>query len=71
MIWFLKTVRMRWYARCRRIDMEILWPTCLRLAGNLDKAKAAFLTHCFMDPAWQCLGEDAIYDFVERLEAYD
>jgi hypothetical protein len=56
-------------ARRRRIDIDILWPICVRGANDLDHAKAAFAVHCFNDPAWQELGEDAIIRFIDRLEA--
>jgi hypothetical protein len=55
-------------ARRRRTDMEILWPICLREAGDLDKAKAAFFLHAVHDPAWQELGEDGIYEFINLLK---
>jgi hypothetical protein len=60
-----------WRARQRRIDLEILWPICVRGANDLDHAKAAFAMHAFNDPAWLCLGEDAMIDLISRLEAYE
>ncbi len=60
-----------WYAKCRATDMEILWPTCLREGGTLERAKTAFMIHCMLDPAWQVLGEAKIIEFVDNLEAYD
>jgi hypothetical protein len=51
--------------------MDILWPICLKGANDLDHAKAAFAVHCFHDPAWQELGEDGIFNFIDRLEYYD
>jgi hypothetical protein len=68
-LWTL--IVMWWRKRQRNLDMEILWPICLREAGSLDRAKAAFAYHCFHDPAWTSLGEDAIIDFIDRLEAHD
>ena len=68
-VWAL--IRGWWWARMRRIDLEILWPVCQREARDLDHAKAAFAVHCFNDPAWLALGEDAMIDFIDRLEAYD
>jgi hypothetical protein len=64
-------MRKWWHARQRRIDMDILWPICLKGANDLDHAKAAFAYHCFNDPAWQELGERDIFNFIDRLEAYD
>lgn len=57
-----------WRARQRRIDMEILWPVCCEQARDLDHAKAAFAYHVFHDPAWLCLDEQVILDFIDRLE---
>lgn len=57
-----------WRRRQRKIDLEILWPICVRGANDLDHAKAAFAVHAFNDPAWLELGEDAIFQFVDRLE---
>jgi hypothetical protein len=68
-LWAL--IRMWWYARQRRIDMDILWPRLLIDARDLDHAKTAFAVHAMSDPAWTCLGEDAIIAFIERLEGYD
>ena len=57
-----------WYARCRKLDMEILWPSCIRLAPDLNNAKMAFAVHAFNDPAWQFIGPDATHDFIDKLE---
>jgi len=67
----------RWFAarrrkRLRRIDMDVLWPTCLKAANNLDYAKAAFAVHAVNDPAWRGdYSEEEILEFIDRLEAYD
>jgi hypothetical protein len=63
--------RMKWYAHARHIDMDILWPVCLKTADNLDHAKAVFAVHAFNDPAWMIMGEAWIVDFIDSLEAYD
>jgi hypothetical protein len=68
-LWAL--IRELYYRRLRRLDMEILWPSMLRDAKNLDHAKAAFAVHAMNDPAWLILGEDAIVAFIESLSAYD
>jgi hypothetical protein len=68
-LWAL--IRAWWHRRQRRLDMELLWPICLEGASDLDHAKAAFAMHCFRDPAWTSLGEDALFAFIDRLEAYD
>ena len=67
MIVVFRVIRAWWYARMRRIDMEILWPTCLEQTHSLDHAKAAFAYHAFHDPAWLELGEDAIIEFIDGL----
>lgn len=65
-------VRKWWNARQRRIDMDMLWPICLRGASDLDHAKAAFAYHCFNDPAWtNDFTHDEIVAFIDRLEYYD
>lgn len=66
-VWAL--IRGWWRARQRRIDMQILWPICVQGANDLDHAKAAFAIHAFTDPAWLELGEDALFDAIDRLEA--
>lgn len=68
MIWWLKDW---WYARLRKIDMEVLWPTCLAGARDLDHAKAAFAVHAFNDPAWLFLGRNAIHQIINGLEGLD
>jgi len=47
--------------------MELLWPSCVSIATNLDEAKAAFAAHAFHDPAWMALGEGAVFEFIDRL----
>jgi hypothetical protein len=66
-LWTL--IRLWWQARQRDIDLDILWPICLREAGDLDHAKAAFAYHCFNDPAWIALGEERLIAFIDKLEA--
>jgi hypothetical protein len=57
-----------WRARQRAIDLKILWPICKQGAPDLDHAKAAFAYHAFSDPAWLCLGEEAIVEAIDKLE---
>jgi hypothetical protein len=57
----------KWHARQRAIDLQILWPVCCDLAISIDHAKAAFATHAFADPAWLCLGHDAIVVCIDAL----
>ena len=57
-----------WRAWQRRIDLEILWPICKREAPDLDHARAMFAVHAYNDSAWLCLGEEALFAAIDRLE---
>jgi hypothetical protein len=57
-----------WYARCRRLDLELLWPTCLANATSLTHAKAAFAFHAYHDKAWLSLGKDHIHAVIDALD---
>ena len=48
----INTIRNWWWARQRKMDMEILWPLCVDNSPDMDHAKAAFAVHAFNDPAW-------------------
>ena len=67
----------RWFAarrrkRLRRIDMDVLWPICLKGAKDLNHAKMALAVHAVNDPAWRGdYSEEEILEFIDRLEAYD
>jgi hypothetical protein len=50
----------RWRSRQRRIDIDILWPSCRDQAHDLEQARMAFAMHAFHDKAWLCLGENEI-----------
>jgi len=57
-----------WYARLRKIDVQILWPVCLKYADDLDHAKATFFLHAIDDPAWINLGgEEAILSTIDAM----
>jgi hypothetical protein len=56
-----------WRARQRRIDLEILWPS-LKAAADFNRAKAAFMRHALLDPAWLELGEDELFAFLAELQ---
>ena len=58
-----------WHARQRKIDMDVLWPSCIAQARDLDHAKAAFAVHAFNDPAWMFLGRDAVHSFIDDLQS--
>ena len=49
-----------WHWTQRRIDLQILWPSCRDQAPDLDHAKAAFMWHAMHDHAWLVLGEAEI-----------
>ncbi len=54
------------HARCRRLDLAILWPACKEHAPTLAHAKAAFAYHAFNDPAWLALGEKEVFRFIDE-----
>ena len=58
-----------WRARMRRIDLAILWPTCVEQAPDLDRAKAAFAVHAYNDPAWLALGEEELFRAIDQLRS--
>jgi hypothetical protein len=66
-----KLIQMWWYARCRRLDMEYLWPTCCQIAPDPFSAKVAFARHCVKDRAWRALGEEEVQHFLDNLEFID
>lgn len=58
-----------WYARQRKIDLQILWPSCVAVARDLDHAKAAFAVHALGDPAWVFLGHNEAYRIIDELKS--
>ncbi len=68
----MKWLRGLWYARLRRIDLQILWPACKEQAARterqLDHAKAAFAHHAFHDKAWLFLGDAEIARRIDGLK---
>ena len=60
-------LRSRWYARLRKIDLDILWPSCRDQASSLDQARAAFAFHALHDPAWRHLGEPEALRIIDGL----
>ena len=57
-----------WYARLRRIDLSILWPSCKKQARDLEHAKAAFACHAMNDRAWLFLGQQRVCEIIDRLQ---
>jgi hypothetical protein len=57
-----------WFQRCRRKDLDILWPLCKQNARDLEGAKLAFALHTATDPAWQQLGPRHVSALIDALE---
>lgn len=57
-----------WWSRQRKMDLLILWPECKRLAPDMDRAKAAFMVHASIDPAWVCYYRDDLWKAVDELK---
>jgi len=57
-----------WYARLRKIDLNVLWPACKQQARTIDDAKAAFAVHAYHDRAWLFLGVDEVFRRIDRLK---
>jgi hypothetical protein len=64
----MNALRNWWYARLRKIDLQILWPQCRERSPDMDRAKAAFAVHAFHDRAWLILGEQEIYRRIDELK---
>lgn len=48
----IERVRNLWWARQRKIDLEVLWPACKEHTRNIAAARAAFAMHAFSDTCW-------------------
>lgn len=57
----------QYYARLRRLDIEILWPTLKDQAADLDHARLAFIVHAMGDPAWTFLPYDDMIQIIYHL----
>lgn len=57
----------KWYARLRRIDIEILLPALRKQALMKEDAERAFRLHTNYDPAWQFLSSPDREDLILRL----
>lgn len=65
----IRAIQEWWWARQRKIDMELLWPSIKKLCnGDLVAARAAFAVHAFNDPAWVRHYEESLYSFIDALE---
>jgi hypothetical protein len=65
----VKWLRQLWYAQHRATDIRVLWRACCLNAGSLEEARAAFLIHCSIDPAWQSISRDEMLKIVNALKA--
>lgn len=63
----IRWLRGLWYRRLRNIDLQVLWPACVKNGRDLDHARAAFAAHAFHDPAWLVLGEGEIIRIIDGL----
>jgi hypothetical protein len=58
----------RWWDRRRRdLDVQILWPQCLKQADDRQRALVAFRLHMDLDPAYENLTEREKDAFLETL----
>lgn len=63
----MKWIRDWWWARQRKVDLQILWPACKRVAPTLDQAKHAFMVHAISDPAWVRHYGEGLWEAVNEL----
>lgn len=56
-----------WNRRRRAIDIDLLWPSFVRQAKDLDQAKQGFFIHTQMDDAWSDLSHAETFDIIESL----
>ena len=56
------------YARRRRLDLEILWPSLVAGAISLDDARVRFAIHVYNSPAWLALAPDELTRTLHNLE---
>jgi hypothetical protein len=57
-----------WHRHQRKVDVQILWPSCRELCADLNQAKAAFAQHAYNDAAWQELGDAEIRHQIDLLK---
>lgn len=58
-----------WRRRLRSIDLQVLWPECVRQAPSIEMARVAFAMHAFHDSAWMAdYSEEELEIFIDRLE---
>lgn len=57
-----------WYRRCRRLDVQLMWPACKQATQDLSRARAAFACHALNDRAWLVLGEEEVCRRIDCLQ---
>lgn len=60
-------LRSWWWHEQRRQDLLILWPTCKKLAPDIDTARDVFMVHAAMSPCWQQQFGERLWDEVQKL----
>jgi hypothetical protein len=61
-------IRSLWRQHQRKLDLQILWPTCREKAKTLEEARMAFGIHAYHDPAWNELGDEHIARIIAELD---
>lgn len=54
-------------AHKRRVDLDILWPSCKQNASSVFAARLAFRAHCLQDPAWMAIPAREVDEIVRQL----
>jgi hypothetical protein len=55
------------YQRCRKIDLEVLWPQIKSISDDIGQARCAFAAHAFNSNAWRSMGLPALFRFLSDL----
>jgi hypothetical protein len=63
----MKRLILWWFARQRRLDLEVLWPSIQQEAPDLETARAMFAIHAYRDPAWLVLSDEELFAAMEGL----
>ncbi|WP_141740124.1 hypothetical protein [Bosea sp. BIWAKO-01] len=56
----MRFIMQHWQDRQRQVDIEVLWPACLRNSRVVGCTRRAFTIHALNDPAWTVLGTGEI-----------
>lgn len=63
----LLRIKLWYFARLRRTDIEILWPILRAHAPSLEAARHAFAVHIFYNQAWMVLSQHDIDILISKL----